>query len=79
MWQQFFADWHFMRIIRLVLSMAIIYEAWDTHTPLFALMGVPFLLQAVFNVGCNGAACGVPIEKSDSGNKTEDITFTEIK
>jgi hypothetical protein len=41
-------------------------------------MGAPFLLQAIFNVGCNGAACSVPTAKSESG-KEEEITFTEIK
>lgn len=76
--QQLFSNWHFMRIIRLVLALAILYEAWETHTPLFALLSVPFFLQAIFNVGCNGAACGVPTSKSDS-SKTEEITFTEIK
>ena len=76
--QQFLSNWHFMRILRLVLSIAIIYEAWETKTPLFALMGAPFLLQAIFNVGCNGAACSVPTAKSESGKK-EEITFTEVK
>ena len=66
-----------MRILRLVLSIAIIYEAWETKTPLFSLMGAPFLLQAIFNVGCNGVACSVPIVKSESGK--EEITFTEVK
>jgi hypothetical protein len=58
------SNWHFMRILRLVLSIAIIYEAWETKTPFFALMGAPFLLQAIFNEGCNGAACGVPAAKT---------------
>jgi len=76
--QQFFSDWHLMRTLRLVLSIAIIYEAWDTSTPLFALMGVPFLLQAIFNVGCNGATCGVA-PTNNAIDKAEETVYTEIK
>lgn len=51
-------NWHAMRIIRLVLGAIAIAEFVPTKDWLFLMVGSVFLLQGIFNVGCNGAgAC----------------------
>ncbi len=52
------SNWHFMRILRLVFGGIAIAEYVSTHESLFLFLGVVFMAQGVFNIGCQGAgAC----------------------
>lgn len=77
--QRLFTNWHFMRWFRLVISLIIMYQAYQTHEYMIGLIGVFFLFQAVSGIGCCSSANScAPIPKSiDSSYK--EVEFEEIK
>ncbi len=67
-----------MRVIRFVLGLFIVIQSIQTQEWLFLLMGIGLTLLPVFNIGCCGTSgCATPVYKSK--NKTEDISYQEIK
>ncbi len=66
-----------MRLIRLVFSIMIIAQAFETKQWLLAILGLVIAATAIFNVGCCGAAgCGVPAKKNN--DTTTDISYEEV-
>jgi hypothetical protein len=49
-------NWHFMRIFRAIFAGLIFSQIWQTGEWLLAIPGGIFALQAIFDVGCCGAA-----------------------
>jgi hypothetical protein len=78
MLQTITSNWHLMRIIRFVLSIAIIIEAWSVHDKLLGMFGLLFLGMSLFNVGCCSTQCTSRQTKIDS-TKQEEISYEEIK
>ena len=76
--QNFFNNWHFMRIIRLLLGMVIIAQGAYTKNWIFVIVGLLFTLLPLFNIGgCGTASCNT---STTSTNKTmEDTSFEEVK
>lgn len=74
-----FHDWNFARALRLALAVAFLGAAivggeWIAY----AFAGI-FGLQAIFNVGCCGAAC-VPRPKNPMADPlVQEVTYEEIK
>lgn len=71
-----FKNWNFSRILRLVLGVAIIVQAYYAKDVFMGFMGVLFTAMPVFNVGCCATGnCSTPTVR-----KTEDkeITYEEV-
>ena len=72
-------NWNFMRFLRLGLGIYIAVQAVETLSIFSGIVAAFFIFQAVTNTGCCGSnGCAVPTKKSNS-DKTEEVTFEEIK
>ncbi|HSN47947.1 MAG TPA: hypothetical protein VLR29_04225 [Flavobacterium sp.] len=72
-------NWNFMRLLRLGLGIYIAFQAYETLSLLSGVVAAFFIFQAVTNTGCCGSnGCTVPKKKSNP-DKTEEVTFEEIK
>lgn len=72
-----------MRIVRLVAGSAIIWSSFVDKQPLLGLLGGMLLLQAILNVGCGVAGCGVPRHTNrtttvNTEESVDDIQYEEI-
>jgi hypothetical protein len=77
--QKLLANWHLMRIIRLVIGLFIGTAAIAHADVMMGLFSAFFLFQAVTDTGCCGsAACAQPARKSDNKAPAE-IDYEEIK
>lgn len=54
-----FQGWNVMRILRLVLSIAIIVQGIISKDVLFISLGVIFGGMAIANMGCPGNSCTI--------------------
>ncbi len=71
--------WHFMRWVRLTLSIIISIQAFQSHDYFLGFLSSVLWLQVITNAGCCGpAGCNVSTQNSNN-SKTEDIEFEEIK
>lgn len=72
-----------MRILRAVIAVWAIAEAWRTEEWLLLLPGGIFALQAIFDIGCCGASgCAAPAQRSygkATEKDAETIVYEEIK
>lgn len=67
-----------MRVLRLALGIFIIGQGIVARDWTFIALGGLFSLMPLLNVGCCGVSgCSTPVRKSNQ--KTEDITYEEIK
>lgn len=77
--QKLTADWHPMRIIKLVFGIWALVQAFQMHDYLIGLFGLFFLYQSITNTGCcgNQGCYKPPVHKTtNSNNFTE---YEEIK
>lgn len=66
------SNWHFMRIVRVVLAVAILIQSWYAKDSTTAALGILLLTMGVFDIGCCGTgACYTPLKKSNSINNKE--------
>ncbi len=71
-------NWNFFRIVRLLIGLAIMVEAFVMKDVAFGAAGLAFSLMALFNTSCCGMnSCNTPIKNSNS--KTEITVYEEIK
>lgn len=76
--KNYLRNWNFMRVLRLALGIFIIVQGVQTKEWVFVALGGLFSLMPLLNMGCCGASgCNTAISKSHE--KTEDITYEEIK
>ena len=72
-------NWHFMRLLRLVLGVFIAVQAVKMHDTFSGVIAAFFLFQAVTNTGCCGAqGCSTSIPKNNA-NTIEDVAYEEVK
>ncbi|WP_338875381.1 hypothetical protein WBJ53_07140 [Spirosoma sp. SC4-14] len=76
-------NWDVMRIVRLLAGSAIIWSAFADKQPLLGLLGGMLLLQAILNVGCGAAGCGIPRPTNRTTNtnaekSVDDVQYEEI-
>lgn len=75
--KQWIQSWNLMRLLRLALAIAIIYQGVDLGQWLFVVIGGLFALMPLLNIGCcSTSSCTTPLSQSKKNNKT---TYTEIK
>ncbi len=69
-----------MRTIRLALGIFIVVNGFWTQQWMFVLLGGFFTLMPLLNVGCCATGdCGVPSPNEGTENKTDEVTYEEIK
>jgi hypothetical protein len=75
-----FANWNFLRIIRLTLGVMIIFQGFETKNASYSLLGGIFSAMAIVNIGCcsTSGSCNVNATKSNIKGK-EETSFEEIK
>lgn len=75
--RQWIQSWNLMRLLRLAMGIAIIFQGIDLEQWLFVAIGVLLALMPLFNIGCCGTnGCSTKISKS---KKHKETTYTEIK
>ena len=80
--QTLFTGWHFMRWLRLILGVVFIVQAIQMHDTMVGVIAGFFLVTAITNIGCCGAAgCAAPPRntRENKENSTEEISYEEIK
>jgi len=71
-------QWHFLRIFRLIIAIAIIIQAVFTKEWIIGIVGVLFAVMALFNVGCCGVnGCKTTQRKFINNNNHADEVFVE--
>lgn len=74
-----FANWHFMRWLRLGLGLYLLWQLTLRPDIFTGLVAAFFLFQALTNTGCCGASgCAVP-EKRKAASEGEDVKYEEVK
>ncbi len=72
-----FKNWTFSRVLRLIIGIAIMVQAFISKDTLFGVAGLLFTSMAFFNMGCCGAGgCAAPPKEMDKNSK--DITYEEV-
>jgi hypothetical protein len=72
-----FTKWTLSRLLRLIIGLAILVQAFISKDILFGVAGLLFTSMALFNVGCCGAgACYMPSKKKDENLK--EVTYEEV-
>ena len=70
------SQWHIMRIIRLMIGIMIIAQAFAGRNVMVGILGVIFTAMALFNVGCCGSNGCIPNKKSR--NNPNEFTYEEV-
>lgn len=75
------SGWNILRIIRLILGVMLLVQAFQTKFWGAGLLGSLLLFQAITNTGCCGAGgCGVPVSENNKNTKSIDsIEYEEVK
>ena len=69
-----------MRVLRAGIAIWAIHEVWSTSKWLLLVPGGIFAAQAIFDIGCCGAAgCAPNQTRNSKAAKTEEITYEEIR
>lgn len=71
-------NWHWMRVIRLILGISIIVQGASMHKWIFMIIGILFAALALLNIGCCGTSSCPTNMRKNNHNATE-VEFEEIK
>ena len=58
-----FTNWHIARLIRVAFAIFLFVQAYQTHQWFFIAFGLFFLVQGIFNMGCQNNSCAIPRHK----------------
>lgn len=58
-----FTNWHLMRFVRLAIALFLFSQAYVVKDWIFVGIGLFFLVQVIFNLGCSPNSCTVPNNK----------------
>lgn len=75
-----FTGWNFMRVLRLVLGCAIVWQAAASRQWPIVIVGTLLVLLALLNAGLCGVSCFTRPQKAVNINELkDDITYEEVK
>lgn len=79
--KNYFSNWSFMRVFRLVLGIIILAQGIDANQWLIIAMGAIFTLLALTNSGCgmNGSCAIPPSRKKYTIDKGDIVEYEEVK
>ena len=63
--KNYFLAWDAMRIIRLLLSGALVFAYFENRDNFYLFGAFVLLVQALFNLGCSGGSCGTKNAKGE--------------
>jgi hypothetical protein len=73
-------NWNFMRSLRLVMGLWVIYSSITDNQPLLGVLGALFVYQAIMNLGCCGSGgCNISVKENNANSSIENVDFEEIK
>ena len=73
-------NWNAMRLVRLALSLMVLYQALLGYDVFLGIIGGFVFGQTVLNLGCcNSSGCSIHSMQRKSVTETENINFEEIK
>lgn len=73
------APWDWLRIVRLVIGVSVVFQAIVMQSWLLVAAGVLLALMAVLNMGCGVNGC-VPVTRTrEPQRKDQEISFEEIR
>ena len=58
-----FTNWHLMRFVRLAIVLFLFSQAYLMKDWIFVGIGLFFLIQVIFNLGCGPKGCAIPNNK----------------
>lgn len=68
------SNWPFMRVLRVVLSLAILVQSWYAQDGTTAVIGIMLLAMGLFNIGCCGTSgCYTPLKNKQPVSSKEAI------
>lgn len=68
-----------MRLLRAGIAIWAFAEVWRTGEMMLLMLGGIFALQAIFDIGCCGAAgCATPRSFEQTPKQGEEIVFEEV-
>lgn len=71
-------NWHFMRVLRVVLAIAVLVQSWYAKDSTTAIIGIMLLAMGIFNIGCCGpAGCYTAPGKKNTVSSKEPV-YEEI-
>lgn len=74
------SNWHFMRILRALIAVWSIFEYTHTSDPMLLALGGILGFQAIFNVGCCGAAgCATTPSAPRQELTAQEVEYEEVK
>jgi uncharacterized membrane protein HdeD (DUF308 family) len=53
-------NWKLLRIVRLGFALILFTQAFEKFEWYLLIFGMFFLVQAIFNIGCNSKGCAIP-------------------
>ncbi|MBX2981786.1 MAG: hypothetical protein WBB32_14600 [Flavobacteriales bacterium] len=72
-------NWNFPRVLRLVLAGAFLGAGISSGEWLPYVAAGILGMQAIFNVGCCGAACAVPPVNRKANGLVQEVDHVEVK
>lgn len=72
-------NWDFARGLRLVFAVVFLFAGIANQEPVAYAAAVFFGMQAVFNIGCCGAACASGPQRKAATIPNEEVTYEEIR
>ncbi|HCL05000.1 MAG TPA: hypothetical protein DHW64_03105 [Chitinophagaceae bacterium] len=68
------SNWHFMRVLRVVLSLAILVQSWYAKDGTTAVIGFMLLAMGLLNIGCCGpSGCYTPLKNKKPVSSNEPV------
>ncbi len=79
MMERLLTNWDAMRWLRLVIAMLFLFAGISRSDPFAYAAALFFGFQALWNVGCCGAACAPTQNSTDLKDEVRDVSFEEVK
>jgi hypothetical protein len=77
--ERILAPWDWLRIIRLIIGVSVVFQAIVMQSWLLVAAGVLLAIMAVLNMGCGVNGCAPVTPTREQLRKDQEISFEEIK
>ncbi len=71
-------NWHFMRVLRVVLAIAVLVQSWYAKDSTTAIIGIMLLALGIFNIGCCGPTGCYTTPSKKNTVSTKESVYEEI-
>ncbi|MCU0333845.1 MAG: hypothetical protein MUF62_02215 [Chitinophagaceae bacterium] len=81
MWNRLTTNWHFARLLRLVLGILVVVQSVQMNEKWFVVIGALLAALAIFDLGgCNSSACATPTARQRHVARTtkQETTYEEV-